>query len=282
MSRSNDMLLYMHFPVKRGPRTDRPEVLSLPMSPQAIRNFVIFLVILVLIDLYAYKGVNSALANHSLPLRRIVRFLYWIVSIGILGLMVYSVFSMQDPKLRRDHSYVFSLVALFLLFFLPKIVMVVFQGLDDLLNLGRWVWSKLLPGPPDGTGEALDRAHFLSQFGLILAAVPFVGVLYGVTKGRRSFNVARVPVRSASLPSAFNGLRIVQISDMHLGSYGDDLSIVQKGVDLINAEAPDLILFTGDMVNDYAEEAERFVPVLAGLQARLGSTAFKTTIIATV
>jgi predicted MPP superfamily phosphohydrolase len=240
------------------------------MTPQAIRNFVIFLVILVLIDLYAYKGVNSALASHALPLRRIVRFLYWIVSIGILGLMIYSVFSMQDPKIRRDHSYVFSLVALFLLFFLPKIVMVFFQGLDDLLSVGRWAWGKLLPGPPDGTGEALDRAHFLSQLGLIMAAVPFVGVLYGVTKGRRSFNVAKVPVRSSNLPDAFNGLRVVQISDMHLGSYGDDLSIVQNGVDLINAEKPDLILFTGDMVNDYAEEAEAFIAVLAGLKATIG------------
>ena len=240
------------------------------MSPQAVRNFVIFLVLLFLIDLYAYKGVNTALANHSLTLRRIIRFLYWIVSIGILGLLVWTMISMQDPKARRDHSYVFSLVALFLLFFLPKIVMVVFHGLDDLLHLGRWSWSKMLPGPADGTGGSIDRARFLSQFGLILAVVPFAAVLYGVTKGRRSFNVARLPVRSKNLPAAFDGLRIVQISDMHLGSYGEDLSIVQQGIDLINAENPDLILFTGDLVNDYAEEAERFIPVLASLKARMG------------
>ncbi len=240
------------------------------MSPQAVRNFVIFLVVLFLIDLYAYKGVNTALANHSLTLRRIIRFLYWIVSIGIIGLLIWTMITMQDPQARRDHSYVFSLVALFLLFFLPKIVMVVFHGLDDLLHLGRWSWAKMLPGPADGTGETLDRARFLSQFGLILAVVPFAGVLYGVTKGRRSFNVARVPIRSNTLPVAFDGLRIVQISDMHLGSYGEDLSIVQKGIDLINAENPDLILFTGDLVNDYAEEAERFIPVLASLKARMG------------
>ncbi len=240
------------------------------MSPAALRNFAIFVIFLVLIDLYAYKGVNAALASHSLTLRRLVRFLYWIVSIGILALMIYSVFSMQGSQTRRDHSYVFSLVALFLLFFLPKLVIVVFHGLDDLLHLGRWIWSKLLPGPAEGSGEALDRANFLSQLGLIVASVPFVGVLYGVTKGRRSFNVAHIPIGSANLPAAFHGLRVVQISDMHLGSYGEDLSIVQNGIDLINAEAPDLILFTGDLVNDYADEAERFVPVLAGLNARLG------------
>lgn len=77
-------------------------------------------------------------------------------------------------------------------------------------------------------------------------------------------------MRSAGLPPEFHGLRVVQISDMHLGSYGEDTSIVQKGVDLINAEEPDLILFTGDMVNDYADEAERFVPILSQLTAKIG------------
>lgn len=240
------------------------------MSIQAVRNVLIFLVLLVLIDLYAYKGLNTALANHSLTVRRIVRILYWIVSIGILAVLIYSVLSMQDPKVRRDHSYAFSLVALFLLFFLPKLVMVVFHGLDDLLHLGRWIWAKLLPGTMDAPGEQIDRVRFLSQLGLIVAAIPFTGVLYGVTKGRSRFNVARVPVRSSKLPKAFNGLRVVQISDMHLGSYGKDLGLVQNGIDLINAEKPDIIVFTGDMVNDYADEAEPFIAELSRLEARLG------------
>lgn len=240
------------------------------MSPQAVRNFVIFLVVMVAIDLYAYKGVNTALASHSITIRRIVRFTYWCISFGIIGMIVWTLFSLQDLRARRDHSYVFSLVALFLLFFLPKLVIAVFHLLDDILHLGRLGWSKMLPQPMDGSGEAFGRARFLSQLGLILAAVPFVGVLYGVTKGRRTFNVSRVPVGSKSLPSAFNGLRIVQISDMHLGSYGDDLSIVRNGVDLINAEKPDLIFFTGDLVNDYADEAQPFIAELARLEARLG------------
>lgn len=240
------------------------------MSPAFVRNFAIFLVLLVLIDLYAYKGVNTALANHSITLRRIVRFLYWIISIGILGLLVWSVISFRDPAARKDHSYLFSLIALFLLFFLPKVVMVVFHGLDDLLHLVRWGWSKLLPGPVDLAGEGIDRARFLSQLGLIVAAVPFTAVLYGVTKGRRNFNVARVPVRDAKIPQAFHGLRIVQISDLHLGSYGGDPAIVRHGIDLINAEDPDVVLFTGDLVNDYAEEAESYIAEFARLKPRLG------------
>lgn len=240
------------------------------MSPTALRNLIIVLVILVLVDLYAYKGVNTALASHSAVLRRIVRFVYWIISLGILAVTVWTVVSMGASHVRRDHSYVFSLVALFLLFFLPKLVIVLFHGMDDLLHLGRWIWGKLLPGDPDGTGETMSRVNFLSQLGLIVATVPFAAVLYGVTKGRRKFNVAKVRIDSPHLPEAFNGLRIVQISDLHLGSYADDLSIAQRGVELINAETPDLLLFTGDMVNDYAEEAERFIPIFAQATARMG------------
>lgn len=240
------------------------------MSAAAARNFVIFLVLLILIDLYAYKGLNTALANHSITLKRIVRFLYWAISIGILGLMIYTVLDMQGMRDRRDHSYVFSLVALFLLFFLPKLVMVIFHGLDDLLHAGRWLYAKLMPGTTEAKGVHIDRANFLSQLGLIVAAVPFTGVLYGVTKGRHNFNVARVPIRSNRLPQAFNGLRIVQISDIHLGSYGGDTAIVKQGIDLINAEKPDLILFTGDLVNDYADETAPFIEVLKGLNADLG------------
>jgi len=240
------------------------------MSPAALRNFMIFLVVLIAIDLYAYKGVNTALANHSMALRRIFRFLYWVISIGLLGMIVYVAINFRDPEARRDHSFAFSMVALFLLFFLPKLVMLVFHGLDDLLHLVRWAWDKLTPGPVDAAGEGIDRARFLSQLGLIVSVVPFAGVLYGVTKGRRNFNLARVPVRSGNLPEAFDGLRVVQISDMHLGSYGGDMSIVRNGVDLIMAENPDLILFTGDMVNDFAEEAELFIAELARLQAPLG------------
>ncbi|MBK6832605.1 MAG: metallophosphoesterase [Flavobacteriales bacterium] len=240
------------------------------MSPTAIRNFLVFVLVLVLIDIYAYKGVNTALANHSLTLRRIVRFLYWIISVGIIGLLVWTIIGMREQENRRDHSYVFSLVALFLLFFLPKLVIAAFHLLDDILHLVRWGWWKLAPGPIDASGESIEHARFLSQLGLILAAVPFTGVLYGVTKGRRTFNVSYVPVKSDKLPAGFHGLRVVQISDMHLGSYGGDLSIVRNGIDLINAEEPDLILFTGDLVNDYAEEAEPFIAEMGRLKARIG------------
>jgi predicted MPP superfamily phosphohydrolase len=109
--------------------------------------------------------------------------------------------------------------------------------------------------------------------GLALAAIPFTSVLYGITRGWRNFNVARVAIQTPKLPKAFDGLRIVQISDLHLGSFPEHTEVVQHGIDLINAEKPDLILFTGDLVNNFAEEAEPWIEKLAGLQASLGKYA---------
>ncbi len=236
-------------------------------------GFAIFLFVLALIDLYAYKGVNTALAQAGPGLKRWVRLGYWALSIGMLALLVWVMVSMQDLRSTRNHSFMFSLAALFLLFLLPKLVIVLFHGLEDLVEGGRWLLGRLTPGDPVASGEPISRLRFLSQAGLAFSAIPFIGVLYGITQGRRNFRVERVRLSSSKLPKAFDGLRIVQISDLHLGSFPSGTDIVRKGVDLINDERPDLVLFTGDLVNDYADEAEEWVDTLQGLQAHMGKYA---------
>ena len=77
-------------------------------------------------------------------------------------------------------------------------------------------------------------------------------------------------VKARNLPKAFDGLRIVQISDLHLGSFSKKTEVVQHGIDLINAQQPDLILFTGDLVNNFAEEVEPWLEQFSGLKATMG------------
>src|SRR5690606_32627042 len=124
----------------------------------------------------------------------------------------------------QNRAFLYTVIGVFILLLLPKLVIILFHGLEDLLELFRWAWGKLAPG---AAADAHDpgRLRFLSQLGLALAAIPFAGVLYGLTRGWRNFNVARVTVRSPKLPRAFDGLRIVQISDMHLGSFSADTDV---------------------------------------------------------
>ncbi len=239
------------------------------MTSRALFGFALFLGFLVIIDLYAWKGISTALGNSSVLTRRWVRWVYWAESIGMFALLVWVSISIQELRANRNYSFVFSLAALFMLFLLPKLVVVVFHGIEDVLQGLRWLWCRMAPGGGE-ENDKISRLRFVSQVGLALAAIPFGAVLYGITKGRRNFHVQREIISSSKLPRSFNGLRIVQISDMHLGSFPVSSDIVQRGIDLINEQDPDLILFTGDLVNDYSEEAEPWLDALKGLNARLG------------
>jgi uncharacterized protein len=240
------------------------------MSPRNFIAFAVFLGILLLVDIYAYKGVQTALATWSAAGRRWVRILYWVVSIGMLLTWIVVAVGIQELRQSRNYSFMFSLAAVFMLFLLPKLVVVAFHLVEDVVNGFRWLWCKLAPGAETIGDSSMTRLRFLSQVGLAVATIPFVGVLYGITKGRRNFRVVHQVITSKKLPPAFNGLRVVQISDMHLGSFPLSSSIVQHGVELILSERPDLILFTGDLVNDFSEEAEPWLDVLKQLQAPLG------------
>lgn len=239
------------------------------MSLSFLLRFALLLLVLLAIDWYAWRGIHTALALRSTTLQRTVRIVYWAASIGVLALIVFASSRLNELHSAQNHAFLYTVIGVFILLLLPKLVIILFHGLEDLLELFRWAWGKLAPG---AAADAHDpgRLRFLSQLGLALAAIPFAGVLYGLTRGWRNFNVARVTVRSPKLPRAFDGLRIVQISDMHLGSFSADTDVVQHGIDLINAEKPDLILFTGDLVNNYAEEVEPWLQTVGQLQARLG------------
>jgi predicted MPP superfamily phosphohydrolase len=240
------------------------------MISRGMFGFFVFIAILVLIDIYAFKGISTAISGLGPTSKRWVRLVYWAISIGMLALLVWVSVSIQELRGTRNYSFVFSLAALFMLFFLPKLVIVVFHLIEDIMEGVRWLFVRLAPGAPDLAGEPISRLRFISQTGLALAAIPFAGVLYGISHGRKYFKTRRLTVTSDKLPRAFDRLRIIQISDMHLGSFSLDSDIVQRGVDLINAERPDLILFTGDLVNDFADEAEPWVEVIARLNAPLG------------
>ncbi|MCZ6694094.1 MAG: metallophosphoesterase, partial [Bacteroidetes bacterium] len=110
---------------------------------------------------------------------------------------------------------------------------------------------------------------FISQLGLVVAALPFSSFLYGVVKGKYDFRVKNITLSFPDLPPAFDGFKIVQISDIHSGSF-DSFSSVKKGVEMVRQQNPDLILFTGDLVNNMAMEIEPYMDLFGSLSARFG------------
>ncbi|MEO7081083.1 MAG: metallophosphoesterase [Flavobacteriales bacterium] len=229
----------------------------------------IVLLVLFFIDWYTWRGIHAAIGLRGATFQRLVRLSYWAVSIGMVLIMVIGIVRMEQLRASHNNAYMYSVIGIFILLLIPKLIIVIFHGFEDLLLLAGWAWSRLAPGAKAETQDP-GRLRFISQVGLALAAIPFTGIVYGLTRGWRNFNVAYVPVKARNLPKAFDGLRIIQISDLHLGSFSKKTDVVQHGIDLINAQRPDLILFTGDLVNNFAEEVEPWLEHFAGLKATMG------------
>ncbi|NJO68833.1 MAG: metallophosphoesterase [Bacteroidetes bacterium] len=111
---------------------------------------------------------------------------------------------------------------------------------------------------------------FISQTGLILASIPFLSFIWGIVRGRFNFQVEPVNVAFKNLPKRFDGLKIVHISDIHIGSFQGFENQVKEAIDMINAQKPDLILFTGDLVNNFYEELNGWLPILSKMEAKYG------------
>ena len=111
------------------------------------------------------------------------------------------------------------------------------------------------------------RLRWLSRAGIAAAAVVALTMLWGAFVNRKHIQINEVNVKIASLPDSFNGYRVAQISDLHLGTFGNDTTFISQLVDSINALQPNIIVFTGDLVNQRASEAEPFIAPLGRLEA---------------
>ena len=155
--------------------------------------------------------------------------------------------------------------------FLAKLTALVFFIVDDLRRGIQWLAGKLFLNNTETASlgdEGINRSTFLSWLGIAAGGTLFGSLLYGFTN-KYNYNVIRQKVKFTNLPAAFKGLKIVHISDIHSGSFLD-IKAVEKGIELVMAQQPDLILFTGDLVNDLATEMDPFKEIFSRLKAPMG------------
>lgn len=235
--------------------------------------FTFFLVIiLILIDLYAFKGIRLALKNFEPDwIRKITFITYWIISSGIIAGILLLAFKPTAFFDFRNYFFSFNLFGLFILFLVPKLIFVIFHGMDDLLHLARLGANSLFPGSDiPSEGVKISRASFLTQTGLVISAIPFVTIAHGILRGRFNFRVIKKELYFDNLPQEFDGVKIAQISDIHIGSFLNYYSSVEKGIRMVNETQPDYIFFTGDLVNNFAGETEGWKKYFRELKAKKG------------
>ncbi len=239
-------------------------------------RFIPFLIIstliFLLLDLYVFKGIKLLIQPlESNWAKRIIKWSYWLSSVGYVSYALWIVNNMKEFQLTHNYRHFFALFGILILLLIPKLIFALFHLMDDISFAVMWAWNKLCySDSPSGEGVKITRAVFLSRVGIILAAVPFFSILYGLLQGKFDFRVIRQPLSFANLPKSFHGFTVVQISDAHLGSFLENKAPIEKAIDMINALEADLVVFTGDLVNNYSDEAEPWIETFKRIKAKHG------------
>ncbi|HPD53881.1 MAG: metallophosphoesterase [Bacteroidota bacterium] len=231
-----------------------------------LTRFFILLFILLLVDLYVFQGVRFLVAQRAPSTQRITVLIYWAIALFGYGVMLTGQWIDWHTWPRVFRTYAFAIVVIF---YLSKIIFSLFLATDDILRVFRWGASKLFSSGDVTVAGGISRYQFLVRLGFVVGSIPLLSMLYGMTGGAYRYQVKRVRLKLPNLPPGFEGLRAVQISDIHTGSFLDRKPL-ERAVELIQNESPDIIFFTGDLVNDRHEEAVEHRDALSRLKAPLG------------
>jgi predicted MPP superfamily phosphohydrolase len=226
--------------------------------PRWIFPLIILTVVIVLVEIYTFQAFKTVSKS------KIVRYSFLLLSVAVyinffITILTYSRSDGQTPQFQMA-------MGLLLTISIPKLVVIILLFGEDFY---RWI-LKLISAISNGETKSLvGRRKFISQLALGLAAIPFTAFIYGIIQGKYNYKVIKHQLIFDDLPEAFDGYTITQISDIHSGSFTNKEKI-QYGVDLINEQKSDLMLFTGDIVNNKADEMNDWIDVFSQLEAKEG------------
>jgi predicted MPP superfamily phosphohydrolase len=230
-------------------------------------TFIIIL-IMILLDIYVFMVIKSVSHSASSKLRTIIFSIYWIVAIiAIAGLLIF-IFTGPEFLPKKVRTYLFATI---LAFVFGQLVSSVFFLIDDVRRLIQWLAGKAFFRNTEVSqmnGDGISRSVFLSWIGLAAGTTLFGSLIYGFSN-KYNYRVKRVKLAFDNLPEGFNGLKIVHFSDVHSGSFMNKKA-VEHGVEKIIAENGDLVIFSGDLVNDRAPEMENYMNVFNKVKAPMG------------
>jgi uncharacterized protein len=220
--------------------------------------------IALLIDLYVFQAVKTVTQASFPQWQTIIDYGYWAFS--ILALIMLCLIRVIRQYAARLQGYIFFGV---LGLYFAKLLVCLFLLIDDGRRLVEWIAARLTVHPGAGVSpEGISRSVFLSWLGIGVGAGLYTAFLYGFSN-KHNYRVRKLTLTFDNLPASFKGLKIAQLSDIHSGSFRDKVA-VGRGVDKVLAEKPDLILFTGDLVNDMAVEMTDYKDIFARLKAPMG------------
>ena len=231
---------------------------------------VLFVAFMILMDLYVFQAVKAVTQSTSPKTKMIVYSIYCTITVlAVIGFLLFA-FTDQHFLPRKVRTYLFAFI---IGLFLAKISAGVFVLIDDIMRGILWVTGKLFYSTPkDGVqvagGTTITRSIFLSWVGLAVGGTLFGSLVYGFGN-KYKYNIKRIQLAFDNLPKGFKGLKVLHISDIHSGSFTDKKAVLHGIQEILNEKA-DIILFTGDLVNDKATEMDNYLDVFNQLKAPMG------------
>jgi predicted MPP superfamily phosphohydrolase len=222
---------------------------------------------MVLLDFYFFQALKVVSHSAGYRSRLIIFTTYWSISVLAIGLLLILPYLQYQPRFLRT-----TIFALIMGLFFAKLIASLFFLIDDFRRGIQWIAGKLYFDNTEGETmqrpEGISRSLFLSWTGMLFGTGLFGSLVYGFGNKYR-YQVRRVKLSFPNLPTAFRGMKMVHISDIHSGSFTDKKAVA-KGVQKILNEKPELVVFTGDLVNNTSAEMENYVDVFDKIQAPLG------------
>ncbi|MBK9290515.1 MAG: metallophosphoesterase [Bacteroidetes bacterium] len=228
-----------------------------------------FFVFLLLIDVYVWGMFRRKLFTYNKLLKTLLILVYWFPLAALAVSTIITLSLGQYDWLPWVRNLVFGSI---FTFYVAKFFMAVIIFFADILKWikGLWAWFSFSRNKTPGEGETkYKRSEFLQQMALVTGGLVVTTMFTGMFRWVHRFDLKRLTIRLKGLPEEFSGFRLIQISDLHLGSWSS-VDALEEAVDDILSARPDAIVFTGDLVNYTSSEADRFVDVLSRLKAPHG------------
>ena len=223
-------------------------------------RWIISILFFLIFQWYSYQAIKTFTSN------RWILFAYFLFVIMVVGNLIFYTLIL-DRSTANEPKLMYA-IGFFLSLFVFQILVTIFLMGEDIFRIPQGIYayfSKI----PDQNQFLPQRRKLISQIAVGLAAIPFASLLYGMFRGKYNFKVLTYELEYDDLPEAFEGFKITQISDIHSGSF-DNPKKVQYGVDLVNAQGSDVVFFTGDLVNNKAEEILPWIETFKKINAKHG------------
>ncbi len=228
----------------------------------------ILLMVMAALDIYVFMAIKSISHSASPRMRTFIFSAYWLIS--IIALIVVLIFILGGIEVfpKKVRTYLFASI---LAFVFAQIISSVFFLIDDIRRLIQWAAGKIFFRNTEiatMSGDGISRSAFLSWLGLAAGTSLFGSLIYGFSN-KYNYKVKHVKLSYDNLPPGFHGVKVVHFSDVHSGSFMNKKA-VEHGVEKIMTEKGDIVIFSGDLVNDRATEMHNYMDVFNKVKAPMG------------